>query len=101
MSRTHRYYTYILTNPSLTSLYIGVTNNIRNRLTQHREQAETPNVSTYTSRYNCIHLVYTEEFQWVQDAISREKELKGWSRAKKMELIRSFNPDMRFLEEDW
>jgi len=41
------------------------------------------------------------DFQWVQDAIAREKEIKGWVRAKKIALIRNVNPEMRFLEEDW
>lgn len=75
--KTHIYYVYILTNPSRTSLYTGVTNNIINRLQQHREQAAIRDTSKFTSHYNCIHLLYLESFQWIQDAIAREKQIKG------------------------
>jgi putative endonuclease len=98
--KAHLYHTYILTNPTRTSFYTGVTNDIRARLTKHREAAEVHNSDTFTGRYNCIHLVYVESFQWIQDAIAREKQLKGWTRQRKLDLIRSLNPEMRFLEDD-
>jgi len=99
--KKHLYHTYVLTNPSRTSFYTGVTNNMRARLERHRQEAAAYNKKKYTGRYNCIHLVYIEDHEWIQDAIRREKEIKGWTRAKKLALIRSVNPDMRFLEVDW
>lgn len=99
--KQHLYHKYILTNPSRTSLYTGVTNNMPYWLAQHREEAALHNDGKYSGRYNCIHIVYIEGHQWIQDAIAREKEIKGWTRAKKLALIRSVNPEMRFLEEDW
>jgi putative endonuclease len=68
---------------------------------KHRAEAGVRNVEKYTGHYNCIHVLYSEHFQWIQDAIKREKEIKGWTRAKKLELIRSVNPEMKFLEEEW
>src|SRR6478672_11417940 len=101
MTRVHLYHVYILICPSRTSLYVGVTNDIVRRLTEHRGGEEAKDLNKFTGRYNCIHLVYVENFQWVQDAIAREKEIKGWVREKKMNLIRAVNPEMRFLEGDW
>ncbi len=98
--KQHIYYTYILTNPSRSSLYIGVTNNLNMRLSQHREAAAARNTDTFAGRYNCTHLLYFETFQWIDDAIAREKQLKGWTRTRKLELIRNFNPEMRFLDDD-
>lgn len=74
-----------------------MTNNLVQRLKQHRENI-TKGVKTFASKYNLKHLVYYERFSWVQNAIAREKELKGWRREKKLDLIRSFNEDFEFLE---
>ena len=92
----HKYYTYILTNKSKTVLYTGVTNNLIIRLQQHVEAALN-NKKTFTGKYKCIYLIYYEEHQWIQNAISREKEIKGWTRKKKIELIKIMNPNMDFL----
>ena len=70
------------------TLYIGVTNNIKRRAFQHRIGL----IKGFTQKYNCKKLVYYEEFRYINDAIKREKELKGWLRAKKEKLIRSANP---------
>ena len=75
----HKYWVYILSNRSHT-LYIGVTNALRARLAQHREQ--TP--GTHTARYNISRLVYFEFYQYIRSAIAREKELKHWTRAQKV-----------------
>ena len=99
MGGLHKYYTYILTNPTRTVLYIGVSNNIKQRLTQHIADAIGPR-RTFAGKYNCIHIVYYEVWQWVQEAIRRETEIKGWSRDKKLALIRKENPDLRFLDDD-
>lgn len=90
----HTYYTYILTNKAKTVLYIGVTNNLRLRLQQHYEKL---NVNAFTSKYNVHFLLYYEKFSWIQQAIAREKELKGWKRERKIELIKSVNSDLEFL----
>ena len=73
-----------------------MTNNLRQRLEQHKENIEK-GIKTFASKYNIEFLVYYEKFAWVQEAILREKELKGWRREKKLDLIRSFNEDFEFL----
>ena len=96
------YYTYIITNHKKTVLYIGVTNNLIQRLTEHYINSGNPN--RFAGRYHCYYLLYFEIFQFIKDAIKREKELKGWKRIKKERLIESKNPDWNFLNEqimDW
>lgn len=90
----HTYYTYIITNKAKTVLYIGVTNNLRLRLQQHSEKLNT---NAFTSKYNIHFLLYYEKFTWVQQAIAREKELKGWKRERKIGLVKSINPKLEFL----
>ena len=92
----YNYYVYIITNKYRTTYYIGMTNNLSIRLQQHKENIEK-GIKTFASKYNIEFLVYYEKFTWVQEAISREKELKGWRREKKLNLIRSFNEDFEFL----
>jgi len=75
-----------------------MTTNLGRRLTEHKESIEK-GIKTFASRYNIQFLVYYEKYTWVQEAIAREKELKGWRREKKLELIRSFNEDFEFLNE--
>ena len=94
----HNYYVYILTNKDRKVLYIGMTNSLENRLAQHRAEA-AGDKTTFAGKYNCIFIIYYERFQYVNDAIIREKELKGWTRAKKEILINSFNPDWEFLND--
>ena len=81
------YWVYILTNKSGT-LYIGVTNSLEHRLYQHKTKMN----KSFTSRYNINKLVYYEETDDVTAAIAREKQLKKWSRAKKITLIETLNP---------
>jgi len=92
----HTYYTYILTNRRKTVLYTGVTNNLCHRLQHHRESCER-NEKNFTARYKCIYLVHYEKFSWIQLAIAREKEIKGWTRQKKIDLITENNPQWEFL----
>lgn len=94
----HSYYVYIITNTYRSTFYVGVTNNLGERLQQHIENIEKGK-STFAAKYNIKHLVYYERFSWVQNAIAREKELKGWRREKKIDLMRSFNEDFEFLED--
>lgn len=82
-------YIYILTNKSQTVLYTGVTSNLTNRIHQHKTGAFK---NSFTSKYHVGILVYFEKFDRIEDAISREKQLKAGSRQKKLELINKFNP---------
>ncbi|MGC1633164.1 MAG: GIY-YIG nuclease family protein [Gelidibacter sp.] len=88
---------YILTNKNNTTLYVGVTSALVIRVKQHKE-SHYP--KSFTSRYNLDKLVYYEAFQMVGDAIGREKQLKAGSRAKKVALIESLNPEWRDLFEE-
>ena len=83
-------YIYILTNKNNTTLYVGVTANLLVRIQQHKEKHDK---KSFTARYNLDKLVYYEAFQMIGDAIAREKQLKAGSRAKKIELIQSINPE--------
>ena len=93
--KQHVYYVYIVTNPERTVLYTGVTNNLPQRLNEHWDNRGKP--KTFAGKYYCYNLIYFEEFQYVNIAIAREKEIKGWRREKKIELINSMNPDWTFL----
>jgi putative endonuclease len=92
----HSYYVYIITNKYRSTYYVGMTNNLGVRLQQHKENIEK-GIKTFASKYNIEFLVYYEKFTWVQQAIGREKEIKGWRRDKKLDLIRSFNDNFEFL----
>ena len=96
----HTYYVYIITNTYRSTYYIGMTNNLTKRLKQHNENIEKQ-IKTFASKYNLRYLVYYEKFTWVQQAIVREKELKGWRREKKLDLIKAFNPKFKFLNEQF
>ncbi len=86
----HKYYTYIMTNKTMT-LYTGVTNSMERRVDQHKSHL----IPGFTSRYKISKLVYFEEFDDVRDAIAREKQIKGWTRRKKINLITSTNPEWK------
>ena len=92
------YYVYVTTNEKKTVLYIGVTNNIQNRLSQHYFDSENAKKS-FAGKYNCYYLVYYATFDSIESAIAREKELKKWRREKKDRLISSFNPNWEFLNQ--
>ena len=95
MSRT--YYVYILASDSR-ELYVGVTGNVVTRLAQHRA-AVNPN--GYTAQHATKHLVYCESSHDILAAIIREKQIKGWARKKKLELVEQANPDWKDFAEDW
>jgi putative endonuclease len=82
-----------MTNPYNTVLYTGVTNNIERRVQEHKEKL----VPGFTKRYNVIKLVYAEEYNNINDAIVREKQIKAGSRKKKIALIKSINPEFNDL----
>ena len=90
------YCTYMMASRSRT-LYIGVTGNLHRRVFEHKWKEH----DGFTARYNCDRLVWFENLQYIQKAIAREKELKGWRRAKKIALIESMNPGWLDLSRDW
>jgi putative endonuclease len=94
-----RYWVYILVSASGNAMYIGVTNNLEKRLREHR----TGKGSVFAKTYRANKLVYAEEYESPSDAIAREKQLKGWRRERKNELVRSINPQFRELmpERQW
>lgn len=83
-------YVYIMTNRHHTALYIGVTSDLVNRIKQHKEHSYK---NSFTDRYNIECLVYYEELDTIEIAITREKEIKKWSRQKKEALINTANPE--------
>ncbi len=91
------YYVYILANKSNTTLYIGVTRDLKRRLYEHKNKL----VKGFTERYNINKLVYFEDTNDVSVAIEREKQLKSWNRARKNALVETINPDWCDLSADW
>lgn len=85
-----------MTNFNNTTLYIGVTNNLLRRIYEHKNKLN----SGFTARYNLKKLVYFELTESIEDAILREKQLKNWKRAWKIELIKNVNPYFNDLSED-
>ena len=83
-----KYYVYIIWNISRSSLYIGFTNNLFRRILEHKNKVN----AWFTNKYDCSRLLYYEEYSDVREAISREKQLKKWSRKKKDVLIKRMNP---------
>lgn len=89
------YYVYILANTSRKVLYIGVTSNLDQRVDQHNSNEDK---NSFTNKYNVHDLIYFEEFSDIKEAIKREKQLKGWSRSKKITLISSMNAKLETLD---
>ena len=96
MSGEKRYYVYIMASRSL-NLYTGVTNSIYHRALQHK----SGEIDGFTKKYNINRLVYYETFEHIGNAIAREKQVKAWTRAKRLALIKSINPTWQDLAEDW
>ena len=83
MKLNHQYYVYILSNYKNGTLYIGMTNDLERRMFEHKNKL----VEGFSKNYNLDILVYFEQFQYVNDAIKREKQLKNWNRQWKIDLI--------------
>jgi len=92
----HDYYVYILANGKR-MLYVGVTNDLQRRVIEHRQKL----IVGYTRQYNISRLVYCEATPNVNAAIAREKQIKGWTRDKKLALIEASNPQWADLSEAW
>ncbi len=94
--REHIYYFYIMSNNSRNVFYCGVCNNITRRIIEHKNEFG----SVFTKKYKLKYLVYYEEYQFIQDAIAREKEVKKWRREKKINLIKIENSGMKDLSDE-
>ena len=90
------YYVYIMSS-SYGTLYVGITNNLHRRTLEHKKQKMTG----FTKKYGINRLVYYEQTLNVATAIAREKEIKGWRRRKKLDLIRSYNPQFSDLFDEF
>jgi putative endonuclease len=98
MRPAKHFYVYIMTNrPRSHVLYTGVTGNLSRRVFEHKNKL----VPGFTERYNLTRLVYYEMFYFAGAAIEREKQIKGWSRSKKIALITSINPGWNDLAAEW
>jgi putative endonuclease len=93
---TKQYYVYIMTNKRNTVLYTGVTNNLWKRSYEHKEKL----TEGFTQRYRVTKLVYYEVFDDIESAILREKQIKGGSRKRKIELIKNMNEEWRDLQTE-
>lgn len=89
------FYVYILTNKNKTVLYTGVTNNLEHRIIEHYKS-----MHSFTAKYNAYFLLFYEPHQYINNAIAREKEIKGWKREKKETLIKAFNPEYKLLNAE-
>ena len=94
-SKIYSYYVYILTNKSNNVLYVGYTNDLGRRITEHKNKL----IEGFTSKYNVSKLVYYERVSGLSKAQAREKQIKGWLRKKKIELIESSNTNWEDLAE--
>lgn len=96
MSDEKTYYMYFMASDSGT-LYVGVTGGLEGRVAQHKKGK----IEGFTKKYKCCKLVYFEEYDDIEQAILREKQIKRWRREKKEFLIRKMNPTWRDLSADW
>ena len=94
--REHHYYVYIVASRTHV-IYCGMTNDLKRRVAQHKAGI----LPGFSESYNCNRLVWFEHYQYVSNAIEREKQIKGWTRAKKLSLIEELNPTWADLSEAW
>lgn len=92
----YKFWVYIVASRSGT-LYIGATNDLYKRVQDHK----LGKIAGFSKKYHCNRLVYFEEYAYIQTAIAREKQLKGWRRSKKIALIETMNPRWQDLAEHW
>ena len=89
------YYVYIMMNKIDSVMYVGVTNDLKRRVYEHKSEL----IEDFTKRYHIHKLVYFEEYSDVNEAISREKQIKGYSREKKNVLVKTQNPELKDFDE--
>ena len=92
----HNYFVYIVTNFNRSTIYTGVTNDLKRRIFEHYNEL----FPGFTKNYKCKYLVFFERFQFIDHAITREKQIKSWRREKKDKLINGLNPDWNFLNDE-
>ncbi|MFH0991183.1 MAG: GIY-YIG nuclease family protein [bacterium] len=97
MGRYRNYYVYLQTNWNNKVMYVGMTNDLIRRLTEHKNKL----VQGFTSKYNVNKLVYYEHTTDLYSAIMREKQIKKWRREKKNHLVESMNPEWKDLSSEW
>jgi putative endonuclease len=97
MSKADQIYCVYILDNGKGALYTGVTNDLERRLHEHKAKL----IKGFTSKYVIDQLLYFEEFGRVDEAIAMEKQIKGWVRKKKLQLIRELNPSFRDLSLDW
>ena len=97
MKLNHQYYVYLLSNKKNGTLYIGMTNDLERRIFEHKNKL----IAGFSKNYSLDKLVYFEQFQYVNDAIKREKQLKNWNRQWKIDLIEEENSNWNDLSFDW
>jgi putative endonuclease len=97
MKTIHKYYLYILASKKNGTLYIGVTNDLQRRVYEHKMGIQ----KGFTQKYGVSMLVYFEEFQFIEEALQREKNMKKWKRNWKIKLIEKENPLWKDLSKDW
>jgi putative endonuclease len=93
-----QYFVYILTNYNRRVLYTGITNDLEQWIIEH--YLDRGNANSFAGRYHTFYLLFYEPSGYVNNAIAREKEIKGWSRSKKEALISAFNPENSFLNKE-
>ncbi|OGK09911.1 hypothetical protein A2767_01815 [Candidatus Roizmanbacteria bacterium RIFCSPHIGHO2_01_FULL_35_10] len=91
------YYIYMLSNVKRTVFYIGITSNLKRRVYEHKNGL----VEGFSNKYKLKYIIYFEEYKEVREAINREKQLKNWRRIWKINLIRTKNPSLKDLSENW
>ncbi|MCK4540226.1 GIY-YIG nuclease family protein [Candidatus Parcubacteria bacterium] len=91
----YNFYVYIMASTSGT-IYIGMTNNLERRVIEHKKGV----INGFSKKYSCNKLIYYEHYQYVYDAISREKEIKKWRREKKQKLVAKLNPHWNDLSKE-
>ena len=96
MQNCQNHFVYFMTNKNRTVLYVGVTSSISERVYKHFHGL----IPGFSAKYNCRYLIYFEQYNYIIDAIKREKQIKGWRREKKLALITSTNPNFKFLNAD-
>ncbi len=96
--KEYKFWVYILTNPTQTTLYVGMTNNLIRRLVEHYQNRGNP--ETFAGEYYCYNLIWCEWHKYVNNAIEREKAIKCFTRAQKEALINEMNTERRFLNAD-
>lgn len=95
MKKEHDYWVYIVTNWKKTVFYVGITNNLSRRITEHYNNRGNP--KTFAGRYYCYNLLYYEWYQYVNNALTREKEIKNLLRSGKQTIIDEANPEWKFF----